>query len=147
MVQALLDGGAKVDYPDQNHSTPLMIASHYNHAPIVELLVDRGANPDLVDQMGRTAFDWGASSEIKIVLFVSVQTLACIIFRLLAYRNTAQRIMYLPLPSHLMSRNPIQHHLLDKPMQRFLRRRNYYNPNSFPHLNRELFWTNPLQGS
>lgn len=50
VVQALLDGGVPVDAADNPQKwTPLMLASRFGNEPLVQLLLNRGANPHLVD--------------------------------------------------------------------------------------------------
>ena len=44
-VRALLDGGAQVDSRGRSGETALMMAAGYGSTPLVELLLDRGANP------------------------------------------------------------------------------------------------------
>ena len=44
-VEALLDGGAQVDRRGRSGETALMMAAGYGYTPIVELLLERGANP------------------------------------------------------------------------------------------------------
>jgi ankyrin repeat protein len=44
-AQALLDGGAQVDSRGRSGETALMMAAGYGYTPLVELLLDRGANP------------------------------------------------------------------------------------------------------
>jgi ankyrin repeat protein len=44
-AQALLDGGAQVDSRGRSGETALMTAAGYGYTPIVELLLERGANP------------------------------------------------------------------------------------------------------
>jgi len=44
-AQALLDGGAPVDSRGRSGETALMMAAGYGYTPIVELLLEHGANP------------------------------------------------------------------------------------------------------
>jgi uncharacterized protein len=44
-AQALLDGGAQVDSRGRSGETALMMAAGYGYTPLVELLLERGANP------------------------------------------------------------------------------------------------------
>jgi hypothetical protein len=44
-ARALLDGGAQVDGRGRSGETALMMAAGYGYTPLVELLLDRGANP------------------------------------------------------------------------------------------------------
>jgi ankyrin repeat protein len=51
-VRALLDGGAQVDTRSRGGETALMMAAGYGYTPLVELLLDRGANPRAVASDG-----------------------------------------------------------------------------------------------
>jgi ankyrin repeat protein len=44
-AEALLDGGAQVDSRSRFGETALMMAAGYGYTPLVELLLERGANP------------------------------------------------------------------------------------------------------
>jgi len=44
-ARALLDGGAQVDGRGRSGETALMMAAGYGYTPLVELLLERGANP------------------------------------------------------------------------------------------------------
>ena len=44
-AHALLDGGAQVDSRGRSGETALMMAAGYGYTPLVELLLERGANP------------------------------------------------------------------------------------------------------
>jgi len=44
-ARALLDGGAQVDSRGRSGETALMMAAGYGYTPLVELLLERGANP------------------------------------------------------------------------------------------------------
>jgi ankyrin repeat protein len=59
-VKLLLDAGAGIDTPDIRGMTPLMLAigtDHVNRA-VVDLLLARGADPNLKSRAGETALDW-----------------------------------------------------------------------------------------
>lgn len=65
LVGALLDKGAAVDATDDRGRTPLMTAAEIGHAEIVDLLLRRGAKPDLKDRDGKIAADLAMSQEIR----------------------------------------------------------------------------------
>jgi ankyrin repeat protein len=50
-----LDGGAAIDEPDEGGMTPLMWAVLRGRAPVVKLLLKRGAAANAVDRYGNTA--------------------------------------------------------------------------------------------
>ena len=54
-VEALIGSGAEVNVPTPEGVTPLMIALDNDHNDVAKLLLDRGANPHVVDWWGRTA--------------------------------------------------------------------------------------------
>ena len=58
IARALLDAGAEVDARQQSGVTPLMGAAAGDSVELVQLLLAAGADPSLVDDAGRTAFDW-----------------------------------------------------------------------------------------
>jgi ankyrin repeat protein len=53
-VLAWLDGRGDPDYTDHTGVRLLHIAADYRHPPIVKLLLERGANPNVVNRDGRT---------------------------------------------------------------------------------------------
>ena len=55
-AQALLEGGAQVDARGRSGETALMMAAGYGYTPIVELLLDRGADPWAQTSDGATVF-------------------------------------------------------------------------------------------
>ena len=57
-VEALIAGGASVNVSDQTGETPLIAAVHARNAPLVRLLLDKGADPDHNDNSGRSARDY-----------------------------------------------------------------------------------------
>ena len=54
-LKELLDGGANVNYKDENLMTPIMFATASDHLDIVQELLDRGADVTSVDMNGATA--------------------------------------------------------------------------------------------
>src|SRR5262249_37069766 len=72
-VEALLDSGADVnrtgDYESeprtkQREVTPLMMASCYGYAPIVQALLHRGADPSRLDGDGNRALDYALTGTL-----------------------------------------------------------------------------------
>ena len=58
-LEAVLDAGSQVDWPDpRSGRTALMVAIAFGCDPLEQLLLQRGANPQLADRGGRTAADW-----------------------------------------------------------------------------------------
>lgn len=47
-----------IDHRTAMNLTPLMAASIAGHVPLVEALLERGANPELTDHLGRNALHW-----------------------------------------------------------------------------------------
>ncbi len=77
-VKALLDSGADVnrtgDYETEPRTkqlrvTPLMMASGYGYTPIVELLLQRGADPAPADSDGNRALDYALTGMLYRTLF------------------------------------------------------------------------------
>jgi uncharacterized protein len=56
-VQLLLDAGAPVNERQSGGFTPVMSAAQNGDAPVLELLLARGADPTLGDDEGRSAAD------------------------------------------------------------------------------------------
>eukprot|EP00803_Ostreobium_quekettii_P008573 evm.model.scf_15EXC.6 EVM.evm.TU.scf_15EXC.6 scf_15EXC:113569-121577(+) len=54
IARDLLDAGSNLEARDNLGWTPLMWASHFGHAGILQLLLDEGANPDVRGNEGRT---------------------------------------------------------------------------------------------
>ena len=68
-MQILLDHGAN---PNAQHPgdgrTPLMAASVHGHVGIVEMLLEKGANQNLIDAGGKAAFVLaGEAEEMEVV--------------------------------------------------------------------------------
>ena len=60
MLTLLLDNGAAIDARSPNGSTPLMMAASYGPEASVELLIKRGADLGLKNDLGLTAADFAA---------------------------------------------------------------------------------------
>jgi ankyrin repeat protein len=56
-ARSLLDAGARVDAVNDAGYTPLMLAAECNHARVVRLLLERGADPQARTLRGETALD------------------------------------------------------------------------------------------
>jgi hypothetical protein len=59
-----LDGGAPIDFQDGEGYTPLHLAVVWNHAAVVELLIRRDADPNIVNRHGNGPL-WTAVFEAK----------------------------------------------------------------------------------
>ncbi|WP_081764870.1 ankyrin repeat domain-containing protein [Robbsia andropogonis] len=59
IVTILLDAHANVDARSPNDTTPLMMAARGGYASTIQLLIKRGANPLVKNQLGMTALDFG----------------------------------------------------------------------------------------
>jgi ankyrin repeat protein len=71
-VKRALDEDAELaNLEDRYGSTPLMYAALYAECDCVQLLLDRGADPNHVDEHGATALMWGARDEAKSRLLVA----------------------------------------------------------------------------
>jgi ankyrin repeat protein len=64
VLRMLLDAGAEVDAADSDGTTALMLAAaRHDNAPMVELLLARGASPLLQDHRGHSALVFAASED------------------------------------------------------------------------------------
>jgi ankyrin repeat protein len=54
VVRVLIDAGADVNKPCEHGRTALHMAAAWGHADVVQLLMENGANPKLVDDEGLT---------------------------------------------------------------------------------------------
>jgi ankyrin repeat protein len=54
-AKRLLESGANVNEKDKDNATPLHLASYYKRLEIVRVLLDLGANIDIVNNQGKTA--------------------------------------------------------------------------------------------
>lgn len=57
-----------IDEPNNEGITPLMAASNQGHIEIVKFLISKGANIKAKSPEGKTAYDYAANNEIKIIL-------------------------------------------------------------------------------
>ena len=62
-VRLLLDNYAYIDAESPNQTTPLMMAAKYGNAQTVQLLLDAGADVQLKNALGLTAFDFAHQAE------------------------------------------------------------------------------------
>jgi ankyrin repeat protein len=58
MVRLLLEHHAYIDAESPNKSTPLMMAARYGQDPVVQLLLEEGADPMLRNEQGLSAIDF-----------------------------------------------------------------------------------------
>jgi hypothetical protein len=58
IVRYLLAEGANIDAPAPNGTTPLMMAVRGGKLDTVDLLISRGANPNVRNDAGASALDW-----------------------------------------------------------------------------------------
>jgi ankyrin repeat protein len=54
-TRAMLDAGVDIDYGDVDNTTALVVAIMNKQFTLAKFLIDRGANPNVVDASGRTA--------------------------------------------------------------------------------------------
>ena len=62
LVTLLLDRGANIDAPSPNRSTPLMMAARYGPQDAAELLLQRGANAKLRNDLQLNAADFARAA-------------------------------------------------------------------------------------
>ena len=62
-VVALLDQGVSPDARDSDGVTALMAAAASGNFQVVQTLMIRGANKDLTDAKGRTAYDYAVAKK------------------------------------------------------------------------------------
>lgn len=62
-VRLLLDNYAYIDAESPNQTTPLMMAAKYGNAQTVQLLLEAGADFQLKNALGLTAFDFAHQAE------------------------------------------------------------------------------------
>jgi len=68
VVKVFLKKNARIDPHKTARYTDLMVASMNGHAEIVRMLLERGANPGLKDNNGKTAIDHAKSSDVRNLL-------------------------------------------------------------------------------
>lgn len=56
VARLLLQHGAPVNFQDSVGTTPLAAAARRGHSPMVEMLLDYGADADLYDRLGYSAY-------------------------------------------------------------------------------------------
>lgn len=56
-MEYLLNQGASIDVKDKNSETPLFLAVRNGHKDLVEVLLTRGANPEISDACGVKLID------------------------------------------------------------------------------------------
>ena len=61
VVALLLDKGADINAPSPNRSTPLMMAARYGNEDSAQLLLARGADPKLRNDLGLSAADFATT--------------------------------------------------------------------------------------
>jgi ankyrin repeat protein len=59
------DDPVDINAQDNSGVAILMIAARYGHTELLRLILEHGANPQLKDNVGKTALDWAANSEQK----------------------------------------------------------------------------------
>jgi ankyrin repeat protein len=71
MVRLLLEHHAYIDAESPNKSTPLMMAARYGQDPVVQLLLQEGADPLLRNEQGLSAMDFarqaGRAASVELI--------------------------------------------------------------------------------
>ena len=68
IVKVFLKKNGHIDFRRTAKYTDLMVASMNGYADIVKLLLEKGANPTLTDNEGKTAIDYAGNPDIKNLL-------------------------------------------------------------------------------
>ena len=67
-VQILLDSGAQVDTKTATGATALFAAASRGHCQIVNLLLEKGADPGIKDSQNKTAYMYAKDYNVKSAL-------------------------------------------------------------------------------
>jgi uncharacterized protein len=65
VAELLLDAGAPIDAVDNRGDTALMIAAELGHAPLVDILLARGADRTIANKSGQRAADLAADESVR----------------------------------------------------------------------------------
>ncbi|MCL2335471.1 MAG: ankyrin repeat domain-containing protein, partial [Endomicrobia bacterium] len=68
IVQALIKGGAKLNEPDKDGNTPLILAVQNNNYGTVKILLAAGADPAVKNKGGKSAFDFVTDDKMIAVM-------------------------------------------------------------------------------
>ncbi|XP_071494843.1 fibronectin type 3 and ankyrin repeat domains 1 protein-like [Diadema setosum] len=66
--EVLLNAGANVNIKDRDHKTPLMIAALNGHQKLVQVMVEKGADPMVRTEHGMSAYEMAKSFDRKSVM-------------------------------------------------------------------------------
>ena len=66
MISLLLGHGARLDIPNRQGLTPLMLAAKAGRADLAEVLLEAGADPKRLDFTGRSAAEWAADGRDRV---------------------------------------------------------------------------------
>ena len=77
LLRALIDHDAYIDAASPNQTTPLMMAARGGHAPGLQLLLEAGADAQLKNALGQTAYDFAqAQGHTNLLRLLPVSGLA-----------------------------------------------------------------------
>lgn len=78
IIQLLVSHGANVNAKDlKNEDSPLMKAAEANQMPIVKFLIDKGAQLDAANKVGKTVFDFPVTKEFLMSILSEYIMEAC----------------------------------------------------------------------
>lgn len=63
MVDQALNAGAVIDAQDQDGASALILAAKHQHDPVIQLLLDKGANPNIRNHARRSALSFSISDD------------------------------------------------------------------------------------